>query len=224
MSVKLAKLLAVFVGNKDSTIGKIGKGAVIAIISLFVAITVLIGAIFSDGINFNQNIVTDLFEGNPITEFQGEQAQFINDVQHGLSLIDTKMNETNQTFTNGATLNAYQVKGYFIGLMFSKQKMNFDENKGTLWVKSFTIESNENEVKKIPQIEDAIVLPYSDTIRGNQIVLFVITIDKITKKDLLIKMKDNLMKNEIPKKIIFLNSFPYTSSEKIDRLALLKML
>ena len=51
MSVKLAKLLAVFVGNKDSTIGKIGKGAVIAIISLFVAITVLIGAIFSDGIN-----------------------------------------------------------------------------------------------------------------------------------------------------------------------------
>ncbi|MFQ9633950.1 MAG: hypothetical protein ACLRZX_09920 [Coprobacillus cateniformis] len=50
MSVKLAKLLAVFVGNKDSTIGKIGKGAVIAIISLFVAITVLIGAIFSDGI------------------------------------------------------------------------------------------------------------------------------------------------------------------------------
>ncbi len=61
----------------------------------------------------------------------------------------------------------------------------------------------ENEVKKIPQIEDAIVLPYSDTIRGNQIVLFVITIDKITKKDLLIKMKDNLMKNEIPKKIIF---------------------
>ena len=26
MSVKLAKLLAVFVGNKDSTIGKIGKG------------------------------------------------------------------------------------------------------------------------------------------------------------------------------------------------------
>ena len=47
MSVKLAKLLAVFVGNKDSTIGKIGKGAVIAIISLFVAITVLIGAIFS---------------------------------------------------------------------------------------------------------------------------------------------------------------------------------
>ena len=68
MSVKLAKLLAVFVGNKDSTIGKIGKGAVIAIISLFVAITVLIGAIFSDGINFNQNIVTDLFEGNPIRE------------------------------------------------------------------------------------------------------------------------------------------------------------
>ncbi|MCC0698725.1 AMP-binding protein [Clostridioides sp. ZZV15-6383] len=82
----------------------------------------------------------------------------------------------------------------------------------------------ENEVKKIPQIEDAVVLPYSDSIRGKQIVLFVTTIDKITRKDLLIKMRNNLMKNEIPRRIIFLNSFPYTSSEKIDRLALLKIL
>ena len=149
MSVKLVKLISLITGNKDNAIGKVGKGVVITIISPFVAITVLIGAIFSDGINFNQNIVTDLFEGNPITEFQGEQAQFINDVQHGLLLIDTKMNETNQTFTNGATLNAYQVKGYFIGFMFSKQKMEFDENKAERWIKSFTIESKENEVKKI---------------------------------------------------------------------------
>lgn len=44
------------------------------------------------------------------------------------------------------------------------------------------------------------------------------------KKDLLIKMKDNLMKNEILKKIIFLNLFLYIFFEKIDRLVLLKML
>lgn len=149
MSVKLVKLISLITGNKDNAIGKVGKGVVITIISPFVAIIVLIGAIFSDGINFNQNIVTDLFEGNPIAEFQGEQAQFINDVQHELLLIDTKMNETNQTFTNGATLNAYQVKGYFIGFMFSKQKMEFDENKAERWIKSFTVESKENEVKKI---------------------------------------------------------------------------
>ncbi|MFL8675298.1 AMP-binding protein [Clostridioides sp. GD02404] len=82
----------------------------------------------------------------------------------------------------------------------------------------------ENEVKKIPQIENTVVLPYSDSIRGSQIALFVTIIDKITKKDLLIKMRENLIKNEIPRKVIFLNSFPYTSSEKIDRLALLKIL
>ncbi|MCC0716441.1 AMP-binding protein [Clostridioides sp. ES-S-0077-01] len=82
----------------------------------------------------------------------------------------------------------------------------------------------ENEVKKIPQIENAVVLPYSDSIRGSQIALFVTIIDKITKKDLLTKMRENLIKNEIPRKVIFLSSFPYTSSEKIDRLALLKML
>ena len=65
MSVKLVKLISLITGNKDNAIGKVGKGVVITIISPFVAITVLIGAIFSDGINFNQNIVTDLFEGNP---------------------------------------------------------------------------------------------------------------------------------------------------------------
>lgn len=149
MSVQLAKLAAFIAGNKDNVIGKAGKGVVIAVISPFVAIAVLIGAIFSDGINFNQNIVTNLFEGNPITGFTGEQAQYISEIQHGLSLIDTEINETNQTFTNGATLNTYQVKGYFIGFMFSKQKLDLDENKAELWVKSFTTESEDNEAQKI---------------------------------------------------------------------------
>lgn len=149
MSIKLAKLLSFIAGNKDNVIGKTGKGVVIAIISPFVAIAVLIGAIFSDGINFNQNIVTDLYEGNPITGFEGEQAEYVSDIQQGLSFIDTKINEINQSFTNGASLNTYQVKGYFIGFMFSKQKMTLDENKAGAWVKSFTIESNENEIKKI---------------------------------------------------------------------------
>lgn len=149
MGVQLTKLAAFIAGNKDNAIDKIGKGVVIAVISPFVAVTVLIGAIFSDGINFNQNIVTNLFEGNPITGFTGEQAQYISEIQHGLSLIDTEINETDNSFTNGATLNTYQVKGYFIGFMFSKQKMNLDENKAELWVRSFTTESEDNEVQKI---------------------------------------------------------------------------
>lgn len=82
----------------------------------------------------------------------------------------------------------------------------------------------ENVVKIIPQIENAVVLPYLDSIRGSQIALFVTTIDKITKKDLLIEIRNHLIRNEIPRKIIFLDSLPYTSSEKIDRLALLGML
>lgn len=149
MGVKLVKLLAMIAGNKDNALGKAGKGVVIVIIAPFVAITVLIGAIFSDGISFNQNIVTSLYEGNAIEGFQGEQAQYVKDIQDGLTLIDTNISETNQNFTNGATLNTYQVKGYFIGFMFSKQRISFDDDKAGLWVKSFTEESKSNEVKKI---------------------------------------------------------------------------
>ncbi|WP_278626809.1 C40 family peptidase [Thomasclavelia cocleata] len=143
MSVKLAKLLSMLAGSQNDTTKKIGKGVMIAVISPFVAVTVLIGAIFTDGINFNKNIITSLYEGTPITGFDGEKGEFIKDVQHGLSLIDTEINVTNQTFTNGAVLNSYQVKGYYIGLMFSSQKIVLNEEKAKQWVKCFTVQTEE---------------------------------------------------------------------------------
>lgn len=149
MNMKIARSIAMIAGHKDRNEEKAGRKILTVIISPFLAIMVLIGAIFADGINFNQDIITRLFENKPITGFSGEQAEYINEIQHGLSLIDTKINETNQTITNGGTLNVYQIKGYFIGLMFSKQKMKFDEAKAKSWVRSFTSETEKNKMKKI---------------------------------------------------------------------------
>lgn len=144
MNIKLAKFLTMIVGNKSGFTERVGKGVVIAIISPFVAITVLIGAIFSDGISFNKSIVTNLYEGTPITQFDGDKGEFIKDVQNGMKMISDEIEEVDMSFTNGASLNTYQVKGYYIGLMFSQQKIVFDEEKARKWVSCFMVQEDEN--------------------------------------------------------------------------------
>ena len=119
MKTKLIKLALSFFSSDDGR--KFVRNEAVVIISPFVAITVLIGAIFSDGISFNHNLVTDLFEGNPISELTGEMKQYVQEIQDGLVLIDSHIDKINQTFTNGSSLNIYQVKGYFIGYMVSSQ-------------------------------------------------------------------------------------------------------
>jgi len=137
MWTKITKIALMMLSDKNSAGRKIVKAFLIIVIAPFVIVALLIGAIFSDGISFNHDLVTDLFNGNPITEFSGEQAVFIKEIQDGLLLIDASMNETNELFTSGATLNEYQLKGYFIGFMLSSQHMAFDDASANHWVNSF---------------------------------------------------------------------------------------
>ena len=116
MKTKLIKLALSFFSSDDGR--KFVRNVAVVIISPFVAITVLIGAIFSDGISFNHNLVTDLFEGNPISELTGEMKQYVQEIQDGLVLIDSHIDKINQTFTNGSSLNIYQVKGYLLVIWF----------------------------------------------------------------------------------------------------------
>ena len=149
MWARATKLLLFSKSKSDDAIGKFFKVLVIIIISPFIAVSLLIGGIFANGIGFNHNLITDLFNGNPITDFMNEQAEFIANIQNGLLMIDTQIASSNEIFSNGSSLNEYQVKGYFIGLMFTNEKVQLDEIIAALWVKSFTEEINENEEIKI---------------------------------------------------------------------------
>ena len=94
MKTKLIKLALSFFSSDDSR--KFVRNVAVVIVSPFVAITVLIGAIFSDGISFNHNLVTDLFEGNPISELTDEMKQYVQEIQDGLVLIDSHIDKINQ--------------------------------------------------------------------------------------------------------------------------------
>ena len=151
MKTKLIKLALSFFSSDDGR--KFVRNVAVIIVSPFVAITVLIGAIFSDGISFNHNLVTDLFEGNPISELTGEMKQYVQEIQDGLVLIDSHIDKINQTFTNGSSLNIYQVKGYFIGYMVSSQHKVFSDEMAEVWVNSFT----EGEEVKVPTSVNAVI-------------------------------------------------------------------
>lgn len=144
MWAKIYKLLLISKGNYDNEIGKFFKTLVIIVISPFIAITLLIGGIFSDGIGFNHNLISDLFNGNPITDLNDDQKDFIDNIQNDLLFIDSQMEVINNSLSDGSSLNVYQIKGYFIGYMLSSEHRKFTENELELWVKSFTVEDENN--------------------------------------------------------------------------------
>ena len=61
MWTKITKLMLMMLSDKNNAIKKFFKGLMIVVISPFLAVTLLVGAIFSDGISFNHNLITDLF-------------------------------------------------------------------------------------------------------------------------------------------------------------------
>ena len=91
-------------------------------------------------------------------------------------------------------------------------------NKGGIKVNGIKIE---NELKKIAEINDVVVVGCDDDKKGSEIVAFVVINKEITKEYIIKKLKKNLMSVEIPKKIIFVKSMPLNSSGKIDRLKLI---
>lgn len=143
MWAKATKTVLMALSNKDSAIRQCFKSILIIVIAPFIAISLLIGAIFSNGISFNHHLITDLFNGNPVAEMSDEKTIYIGEIQDGLLKIDHQMQEVNTSFTTSATLNEYQVKGYFIGFMLSSQHMTFDDAKANEWVNSFVKDDDE---------------------------------------------------------------------------------
>lgn len=111
--------------------------------------------------------------------------------------------------------------GYVDGegyLIFLGRKDNVI-NKGGLKISGIKIE---NEIKKINEISDAVVIGYDHDKKGKEIAAFIIVNKEITKESIIEKLKIDLMPVEIPKKIIFVENMPLNSSGKIDRVKLIQ--
>ena len=83
----------------------------------------------------------------------------------------------------------------------------------------------ENALCALPEVIQAVVLPYDDAGRGQEAAAFVVCENENrTKQDLRLRLRDTLMQQEMPKKIILVKIIPLNSRGKTDKKALLALL
>lgn len=135
---------------KNKGTRKLGKKIVIFLLSPVIALIFLIGGIFSDGIDFNHNLIQDLYNGKPVSTQHMDTAQKkqVQDTEAGIKLLNIEIDEVNTTLAEETTLDHYLVKGFYIGIMLTDQSIVLDVEKANAWVLCFTEEkvSVEEEV------------------------------------------------------------------------------
>ncbi|MGX8850595.1 C40 family peptidase [Amedibacillus sp. YH-ame10] len=130
---------------KDKGTRNLGKKVLIVLLSPVIAFIFLIGGIFSDGINFNHNLIQDLYNGKPVSTVDMDvgQRKQVKDIETGIKLINLEIEEVNKTLTDGSLLDNHLVKGFYIGLMLTDQSFALDQAKANSWVLCFTEEKEE---------------------------------------------------------------------------------
>ena len=82
----------------------------------------------------------------------------------------------------------------------------------------------ENALCLVPDVVQAVVLPYGDADRGQEAAAFVICDGEISRQELRQQLKQQLMQQEMPKRILFLKEIPLNSRGKTDKKRLLALL
>ena len=82
----------------------------------------------------------------------------------------------------------------------------------------------ENALCGLPDVVQAVVLPYEDAGRGQEAAAFVIFDGEISRQELRQHLKQHLMQQEMPKRILFLKEIPLNSRGKTDKKRLLALL
>ena len=82
----------------------------------------------------------------------------------------------------------------------------------------------ENALCSLPEIAQAVVIPYDDPGRGQEAAAFVVCDRNISRQELRQHLKNLLMQQEMPKKMILLDEIPLNSRGKTDKDALKKLL
>lgn len=139
-------------------------------------------------------------------------------VDNGLIYIDTPYHV--EGLQQPCTLHdtgRFNAEGY---LIFNGRE-NDIINKGGFKISCTKIE---NALCSLPEITQAVVLPYKDEDRGQEAAAFLICEKKISRQELRQRLKNLLMQQEMPKTILCLEEIPLNSRGKTDKKALLHML
>jgi len=139
-------------------------------------------------------------------------------VEEGLIYIDTPYHV--EGLEQPCTLHD---TGYFNaeGYLIFKGRESDIINKGGFKISCTKIE---NTLCALPEVSQAVVLPYNDSGRGQEAAAFVVCETNVSRRELRQYMKTVLMQQEMPKKIIIVDEIPLNSRGKTDKGALQEML
>ena len=103
MWAAVLKGVKAFTMLKNKSTQNLGKKIMIALLSPVIAFVFLVGGIFSDGINFNHNLIFDLFNGVPvsITGMESNQIAFIHEIEGMIPILNQKIDTENIGFAEG---------------------------------------------------------------------------------------------------------------------------
>lgn len=183
------KAFKMFEIMKNKGVQNIGKKVLIACLSPVIAFVFLIGGIFTDGINFNHNLINDLFNGVPVSTsgMDISQSDIIHEIESIMPLLNQKIDEENAWFQEGESLDVYIVKGFYIGIMLSNQPIHLNENNVSSWTDSFIQVADDSDKKDEKKQTDVIRHPIIDhaTIFQNLEKNLKITLTEDTKQSML---------------------------------------
>ena len=139
-------------------------------------------------------------------------------VENGLIYIDTPYHV--EGLKQPCTLHD---TGYFNeeGYLIFNGRENDIINKGGFKISCTKVE---NALCSLPEVVQAVVLPYEDVGRGQESAAFLVCEKEVSVLDLRQRLRKILMQQEMPKKIIVLPGIPLNSRGKTDRDALLNLL
>ena len=139
-------------------------------------------------------------------------------IENGLIYIDTPYHV--EGLQQPCTLHdtgSFNEEGY---LIFNGREKDII-NKGGFKISCTKVE---NALCSLPEVAQAVVLPYEDAGRGQEAAAFLVCEKEVSVLDLRQRLRKILMPQEMPKKIIVLSGIPLNSRGKTNRDALLKML
>ncbi len=132
-------------------------------------------------------------------------------VQNGLIYVDTPYHVSGMkppfTVKDTGWLNA-------VGELIFEGRREAWINKGGVKLNTLRLE---NELRDVPGVQEAVVLPMQDKLRGSSAEAFVVKVAGVSEKDVRRAIRRTLKPVEIPQRISFLPKLPLNDRGKVDR-------
>lgn len=125
---------------------------------------------------------------------------------------------TTETIRDGKTYSGDIVRQDEDGFFYYVDRKKFMVRRSG---ENISAQEVENVIDELPGVSESAIIPVPDDIRGEEVKAMVMANDKsVTKQDIVMQVARNLASYKVPRYVEFVNEFPRTPTERIQRVKL----